>query len=121
MKQVVVRWDEQAYREFLLLKERASTGQKSKRQPEYSQLLSSIEQAIANLKLNPFFGDLIPRKYLTKRIVRKYGTDELFRIELVGYWRMIYTVLGEETCVIALILEFMSHHDYDKLFEYKKK
>ncbi|NQU78586.1 hypothetical protein HQ545_02355 [Candidatus Woesearchaeota archaeon] len=45
----------------------------------------------------------------------------ILRVELVGYWRLLYTLIGDEVKVIAFILEFMDHAKYDKLFGYRKK
>ena len=83
--------------------------------------MTSINNAIRNLKINPHYGDLIPRKYLNSKLVEKYGTDKIFRIELVGYWRLLYTLIGEETKIIAFILEYMDHETYNKLFGYRGK
>ena len=121
MKTIVVQWDPEAYQEFRELQEAVAEGRKTAKKPTYEQLLSSINNAVNNLKSNPFYGDLIPRKYLTKKTIEKYGTNKIFRIELVGYWRMLHTVVGDEAQIIALILEYVDHHTYDKLFGYKKK
>ena len=121
MKPVEVRFDESAYKEYLKLQKNISQNKKSKKPPTYEQLLSSINNTIKNLKLNPYLGDLVPRKYLTKKVIAKYGTDKIFRVNLVGYWRLIYTIIGDETKIIAFILEYVSHNDYNKLFNYKKK
>lgn len=42
----------------------------------------------------------MPGKYLTKKIIAKHGTDKIFCINLVGYWRLIYTIIGDETKII---------------------
>ena len=85
------------------------------------QLLKAIDREINNLKIDPQHGDHIPRKNIPKSLVRRYGTDRLWRIELVGYWRLLYTITGDEVKIIAVILEFMEHKKYDKLFGYRKK
>lgn len=94
---------------------------KAKKIPTYSQLLSSINTALRNIKADHYYGDLIPRKYISKGVVQRYGTDKIFRVELVGYWRLLYTLIGDEIRIIAFILEFMDHSRYDKIFGYKKK
>src|SRR5690606_4964426 len=121
MKQVEVIFDESSYREYLLLQEKVKKDIVSKQTPSYKQLLKSVDAAISNLKNNPFCGDLIPQKYLTKKLVSLYGTNKIFRIELVGYWRLLYTIIGEETKIIAFILEYVDHDKYNKLFNYRKK
>jgi hypothetical protein len=119
-KNVVVKFDPDAYEEYLELQKNVSDGKKAKTRPTYKQLLVSIDATIANLKINPFFGNCIPRKYLTKAIMEKYGTDKIFRVELVGYWRLLYTVIGNEVDIIAFVLEFMDHERYNKMFAYRK-
>jgi hypothetical protein len=39
----------------------------------------------------------------------------------VGYWRLLYTIIGDETKIIAFILEYMDHAGYNKIFGYQKK
>jgi aromatic ring-opening dioxygenase LigB subunit len=116
-----VQFDEKAYAEYTELQENVSKNKTAKKKPTYEQLLSSINTAIKNLKLDPHHGDLVPRKYLPKKSITKYGTDKIFRIELVGYWRMLYTLIGDEAKIVAFILEYMDHDTYNKVFEYKKK
>jgi len=120
-KEVEVRFDEDAYKEYKKLQEFVAEGKSSKKKPTYEQLLSSINTAIRNLKADPYYGDLIPRKNISKGVIQRYGTDKILRVELVGYWRLLYTLIGEEVKIIAFILEFMDHDKYNKIFGYKKK
>ena len=120
-KNVEVRFDKLAYKEYLELEGLVAEGKKSKKIPTYEQLLSSINNAIKNIKLNWRYGDLIPRKYISKSTMDRYGTDKIFRVELVGYWRLLYTIIGDEALIIAFILEYMDHDKYNKIFGYRKK
>jgi|SRR3989344_687159 len=120
-KNVEVRFDKLAYKEYLELEGLVAEGKKSKKIPIYEQLLSSINNAIKNIKLNWRYGDLIPRKYISKSTMDRYGTDKIFRVELVGYWRLLYTIIGDEALIIAFILEYMDHDKYNKIFGYRKK
>ena len=120
-KYIEIRFDEEAYQEYEELQDLVAQGKRAKKKPTYEQLLSSINTAIRNIKANPHYGDLIRRKYISKSTVNKYGTDKIFRVELVGYWRLLYTLIGDEVKIIAFILEFMDHERYNKIFGYKKK
>jgi len=120
-KEVVVQFDKEAYSEYRELQDFVAQGKKAKKKPTYEQLLSSINTAIGNIKANPYYGDLIPRKYISKATVHKYGTDKIFRVELVGFWRLLYTLIGEEAKIIAFILEYMDHDKYNKVFGYRGK
>lgn len=119
LKEIIVKFDSKAYQEYLKLKKKVELKEKSNN-PSYEQLLRSINNTLKILKLNIHFGDLIPRKYLNKKLIQRYGTDKILRIELVGYWRLLYTIIGEETKIIAFILEYIDHKTYNKRFRYKK-
>ena len=120
-KEVTVKFDKEAYAEYQKLQDFVAQGKKANKKPTYEQLLSSINNALSNIKANPHYGDLIPRKYISKGIVNKYGTDKILRVELIGFWRLLYTLIGDETRIIAFVLEYMDHDKYNKLFGYKKK
>jgi hypothetical protein len=85
------------------------------------QLLKSIDREKDNIKIDPQYGVHIPRKNISKAVVNRYGTSRLWKVDLVGYWRMIYTITGDEVKIIAFVLEFMDHKKYDKVFGYRKK
>ena len=120
-KPVEIKFDEEAHNEYQKLQEYVSEGKKAKKKPTYEQLLSSINNALRNIRADYKYGDLIPRKLISKATSNKYGTEKIFRVELVGYWRLLYTVVGDEVKIIAFILEFMDHNKYNKLFGYRKK
>ena len=59
--------------------------------------------------------------HFPKQAVQRYGTDKLWKANLAVYWRMIYTITGNDFEIITFVLEIMDHKDYDKVFGYKKK
>ncbi|MDP7506793.1 MAG: hypothetical protein QF362_05135 [Candidatus Woesearchaeota archaeon] len=120
-KPTILQFDDEAYQEYQELQQAVLEGKAAKKKPTYEQLLTSINNAMKNIKADFKYGDLIPRKYLNKFVIQKYGTDKVFRVELVGYWRLLYTIIGDETKIIAFILEYMDHDKYNKLFGYNKR
>jgi len=82
------------------------------------QLLRSIDQKRDLIKANPFYGDNIEKKKIPKI---HYNVQNLWRVELTGYWRMLYTIKGDEVQIICFVLDILTHGDYDKKFGYKKK
>ncbi len=120
-KEIIVKFDKDAYEEYKKLQNAIQEGKKSKKKPTYEQLLSSINNAIKNIKIDYKYGDLIPRKYLTKKTIERYGTDKILRVELIGFWRLLYTLIGDEARIIAFILEYLDHDKYNKVFGYKKR
>ena len=85
------------------------------------QLLKAIEREKNNLKIDPQHGIHISRQNISKTTVARYGTDRLWKVDLVGYWRMIYTLTGDEVKIVAFVLEFMDHNKYNKIFDYRKR
>lgn len=84
---------------------------------ENQQLLKSIKQKIELIKINPQYGSSVPKKLIPS----KYPIDNLWIVDLTGYWRMIYTVKGSQIEILCFILEIIDHKKYDKLFGYRKK
>ena len=92
-------------------------------------LSSKIERSILNafhkkkdlIKINPHYGDPVAKRLIPGDYVVKYGTTNLFRVELPNYWRMLYTLTdgGTEIEIIAFVLDIIDHKRYDKKFGYK--
>ena len=103
-KPIIIKFDEEAYKEFKELQKAVSEGKKAKKKPTYEQLLTSINNALRNIRADYRYGNLIPKGYVSKATIQRYGTDKIFRVELVGYWRLLYTIIGDEAKIIAFIL-----------------
>ncbi len=84
---------------------------------ENQQLLKSIKQKVEMIKINPQYGDAVPKNLIPKSL----PVDNLWVIDLVGYWRMLYTLRGSHVEILCFILEIFDHKKYDKLFGYRKK
>ena len=91
--------------------------QQGKENSEEMQLLKSIKQKTEFVKANPFYGDNVPKKLIPK----EYRVGNLWRVELTGYWRMLYTIKGDQIEVICFVLDILSHDDYNKKFGYRKR
>jgi hypothetical protein len=83
-------------------------------------LLNSIKQKIEFLKKNPDYGIQIPKNKIPKEYLANYDVNNLWKINLSGAWRMIYTIRGSEIEIISLILDLLDHRDYEKKFSYRK-
>lgn len=87
---------------------------------DHQTLLNSIKQKIEILKANPEYGTHIQKDRIPKEYIMDYDVNNLWKIDLSGAWRMIYTIRGSEVEIISLILDIMNHRDYEKKFKYKK-
>ena len=69
------------------------------------------------IKVNPFYGDNIPKKL----IPQDYNVPNLWRTELTHFWRMLYTIKGDQIEIICFILGILDHDKYNRKFGYKKR
>jgi len=79
------------------------------------KLLKSIKEKVGLIKSNPFYGDNIKKNMIPK----VFDVDNLWRVELNNYWRMLYTIRGSEIDIVCFVLKFGDHKEYNKLFGYK--
>ena len=92
-----------------------------KENTEEMQLLRSIKQKIDFIKANPFYGDNISKALIPKEYAIKYNAKNLWRVELTNFWRMLYTIKGDQVEVICFVLDIIDHKEYDKKFGYRKR
>lgn len=84
------------------------------------QLLAvHLKQAIENLKKDPYCGLKVRKNLWPKEYVQKYAVTNLWKYNLPGAWRLIYTLVGNEVEVISVLLEWFDHKEYEKRFNYK--
>jgi len=82
------------------------------------ELFRFINQAMNNIENNAFCGIQIPKKQIPKEYVKKYNIENLWKYDLPNAWRLIYSIRGGKAVVISIILEWLSHKDYEKRFNY---
>ena len=85
----------------------------------HQTLLKSIERAVNSLKQNPFSGNQIPKRLIPEKYKRLYDAENIWRIELFDFWRLVYTINGNQLEIISFILDIFDHKEYDKTFGYK--
>ncbi|MDP4038982.1 MAG: hypothetical protein Q8P57_00145 [Candidatus Pacearchaeota archaeon] len=81
------------------------------------QLIKSIKEKINFIKSNPFYGNNIKKSQIPK----EYNVSNLWRVELSQFWRLLYTIKGDQIEIICFVLDIIDHQTYDKKFRYEKK
>lgn len=113
-----VRLMGQALEEYNKLKEAAKEEEKRGiKSSENATLLRSIDQKIDRLKENPLVGEVVKKKDIPKEL----DVDNLFKLRLARYWRMLYTIRRQEIEIFCFILTIEPHPNYDKRFKRKKR
>lgn len=86
---------------------------------ENPELYAFLERATGDLKRNPLCGVKIPQTLWPKEYVRKYSINNLWKYDLPNAWRLIYTIAKDEVKILAILLEWFDHKNYEKRFGYK--
>jgi len=77
-----------------------------------------LERAFKDIENNAFCGIQIPKKLIPKAYIKKFGVRNLWKYNLPGAWRLIYSIKGKNLLVFSIILEWMNHKEYEKRFNY---
>ena len=82
------------------------------------RLYEIITQALNNIKKDHTIGDSVPKRLIPKMFVKKYGINNLWVYDLPSGWRLLYNVRGEKISIVSVILDWMDHTNYERLFKY---
>ncbi len=87
---------------------------------DHQTLFNSIKQKIEFLKENPEYGTHINKRKIPKEYIKDYEVNNLWKVNLSGAWRMIYTIRGDEVEILCIMLDILNHRNYEKKFGYRK-
>jgi hypothetical protein len=77
----------------------------------------AVIKTIQNIKEDYQVGEYIPKNKIPEPYLRKYGINNVRVYDLPFAWRLMYTVTGSsEIGIISVILDWMNHKDYERLF-----
>ncbi len=85
---------------------------------ENKQLYNWIITAFEKIEENPFCGIQIPKKLIPKEYLTKYQIKNLWKCNLPQGWRLLYTVKNNNVVILSIVIEWMSHKDYENKFNY---
>ena len=85
---------------------------------EEKELYDWLNRAFDDICSNAFCGIQIPKKQIPKEYLKKYGIENLWKYNLPNAWRLLYSVARDEIVVVAIILEWLPHKEYERRFGY---
>ena len=85
---------------------------------EDKKLFNFINRARNDLLQNPLCGIHIPNRLIPEEYTKNYGLTNLWKYDLPDGWRLLYTLLGDELKIVAVILEWLTHKEYERRFSY---
>ncbi|MDE1804161.1 MAG: hypothetical protein KGH59_00030 [Candidatus Micrarchaeota archaeon] len=128
-KRVSIKLLGDAKEAYLALKRIVEEERKNGVESSFNQtLFRSIEDKIAILKRDYDFGIHIPKDRLGRKYIVEYDVTNLWKVNLSGGWRMIYTLKqpqreNTEVEILSIwldVLDIIDHERYDKIFGYRK-
>lgn len=81
-------------------------------------LKKAIKKTIEKLNENVFYGEKISKKQILKEYIQKYGIDNLYWCQLPNAWRLVYSVEANNVEILAIIIEYFNHKNYERRFNY---
>ncbi|MEW5897307.1 MAG: hypothetical protein AB1668_06435 [Nanoarchaeota archaeon] len=117
MKIIRVKLSPEAEEVYKRLNEEAPTSKTER------MILKAVNQKVELIKSNPHYGEPIAKNLIPSEYKMKYGTNNLFHVELPIFWRMLYSLTdgGTEVEIVAFVLDIIDHKTYDKKFGYRGK
>jgi hypothetical protein len=90
---------------------------------------SSRERSIARrvrdlrpiLLANCLHGEVVRKSAIPVSLRNKYGLENLYVEDLPDFWRLLYTVVKSEGRRVIIILEVVSHREYDRWFPGRRR
>lgn len=79
------------------------------------QLFECVKQTTIALREDPFCGTYIPKRLVPKKW-KQYAN--IRKINLLQGWRLFYHIAYQDPHKIIIIISFMSHKEYERLFRY---
>jgi hypothetical protein len=72
-----------------------------------------LRTAVARIKVDGQWGEVIPPNSIPKVYIRTYGITNLYCVDLASFRRMFYTIRDRDVIIIDLI----DHVEYDRLMK----
>ena len=85
---------------------------------EADPLKKGLIKSIKEVQENSFAGRNVKKELIPKEIIKRYNINNLWIYNLPNGWRMLYVLTSSEIRIIAVILDWMNHKDYERLFKF---
>lgn len=83
-----------------------------------NKMYKIILRAFEDIEENVFCGIQIPKKLIPKEYIKKFGVKNVWKYNLPGAWRLIYSIKGKNLLIFSIVLEWLDHKEYERRFKY---
>lgn len=87
-------------------------------QNDEKKLFSLITRAFNDIEKDLNSCTKIPKYLWPKAYKQKHKIDNLWKYDLPNGYRLIFTLENQEIIILAIILEWFSHKEYERRFKY---
>jgi Txe/YoeB family toxin of Txe-Axe toxin-antitoxin module len=77
-----------------------------------------VDRVIDEMKQDKNLGDYVKRKPWPSKYVKRHEVTNLYRLEIGGNHRLIYTIRGRKEDKVYQLLDLLTHKEYDRVFGY---
>ena len=85
---------------------------------EEKEIYDQLNGVFDIIATDPFCGIQVPKRLIPKVYLTKYGIDNLWKFNFHKNWRLMYSVAGNGTELVTLVLEWLPHKEYERRFRY---
>jgi len=103
------------YEYFKKIEDEVKSGNKTNER-EYKLIKKGIDLLKQNYKRGEHVSKRNQKAY--SYYIKKYGITNLWKLNVSKDWRIIYTIQGNQIEIISIILESLSHKEYERKFGY---
>ncbi len=77
-----------------------------------------LERAFKEISEDVYCGRNVRKRLIPRKFIQEYNFNNLWIYDLRSGWRLLYSVTNDDITVLALILDWMNHKDYARLFRF---
>lgn len=86
--------------------------------PKDGPLYKAIQETIHSLKSDTIVGIHLKQNQIPKYYLKKHDVNAVYKVDLPGYWRLIYGITAIHGEKKAYFMELFDHEKYNKRFGY---
>ncbi len=85
---------------------------------EDRKLYEFLKRAFEDIEKEPACGIHVPNNLIPKEYIQKYNINNLWKYDLPDGWRLLYSIGIDKVMVIAIMIEWLDHKNYERRFGY---
>ena len=77
-----------------------------------------LQEVFTLLEKNGFSGIQIKKRLIPKKYLSEFKIHNLWKCNLSDGWRLLYSIENQGNMIVSIIVEWLSHKEYEKRFRY---